>query len=162
MSISKVREDVRRLEFYRNQADWNAILNKPGTFPPAAHGHSQGEVTGLVSDLAGKQATLVSGTNIRTINGTSLLGSGNIAVSGGGAADSFETVAKNLSASDATLAYSGGDLVSVTYASGVTKTLAYSGGNLVTVTLSGSTPGGIDLVKTLTYTGSDLTGVAYS
>jgi len=31
-----------------------------------------------VPELANKQATLVSGTNIRTINGTSLLGSGNI------------------------------------------------------------------------------------
>lgn len=31
-----------------------------------------------------KQATLVSGTNIKTINGTSLLGSGDITISGGG------------------------------------------------------------------------------
>ena len=34
--------------------------------------------------LNGKQATLVSGTNIKTINNTSLLGSGNISVGGGG------------------------------------------------------------------------------
>jgi len=34
--------------------------------------------------LAGKQATLVSGTNIKTINSTSLLGSGDIVVSGAG------------------------------------------------------------------------------
>lgn len=34
--------------------------------------------------LAEKQATLVSGTNIKTINGTSLLGSGDIAISSGG------------------------------------------------------------------------------
>ena len=32
----------------------------------------------------GKQDTLVSGTNIKTINSTSLLGSGNITISGGG------------------------------------------------------------------------------
>lgn len=32
-----------------------------------------------------RQATLVSGTNIKTINGNSLLGSGNITISGGGA-----------------------------------------------------------------------------
>jgi hypothetical protein len=37
-----------------------------------------------VTSLAGKQATLVSATNIKTINGTSLLGSGNITISGGG------------------------------------------------------------------------------
>ena len=34
--------------------------------------------------LANKQETLVSGTNIKTINNTSLLGSGNISISGGG------------------------------------------------------------------------------
>lgn len=34
------------------------------------------------SDLAGKQATLVSGTNIKTINGNSLLGGGNLVVTG--------------------------------------------------------------------------------
>lgn len=33
--------------------------------------------------LAGKQDTLVSGTNIKTINGTSILGSGDITISGG-------------------------------------------------------------------------------
>jgi hypothetical protein len=80
----------------------------------------------------------------------------------GGIAETFETVAKNLDASNATLNYTGSDLTRVVYASGITKTLGYSGGNLTTVTLSGSTPGGIDLVKTLSYTGADLTGVAYS
>ena len=34
------------------------------------------------TDLAAKQATLVSATNIKTVNGTSLLGSGNLVVSG--------------------------------------------------------------------------------
>lgn len=37
-----------------------------------------------VQEIALKQATLVSGTNIKTINGTSVLGSGNIVISGGG------------------------------------------------------------------------------
>lgn len=35
------------------------------------------------TDISFKQDTLVSGTNIKTINGTSLLGSGNIEISGG-------------------------------------------------------------------------------
>ena len=35
------------------------------------------------SALAGKQAKLVSGTNIKTINGNSLLGSGNVSISSG-------------------------------------------------------------------------------
>jgi hypothetical protein len=40
----------------------------------------QSRITNLVSDLAAKQATLTSGTNIKTINSNSLLGSGNINV----------------------------------------------------------------------------------
>ena len=35
------------------------------------------------TDLNSKQDTLVSGTNIKTVNNTSLLGSGNITISGG-------------------------------------------------------------------------------
>ena len=48
---------------------------------PTAHTHPQSEITGLVADLAAKQATLVSGTNIKTINSSSILGSGNLSVS---------------------------------------------------------------------------------
>jgi hypothetical protein len=76
------------------------------TFPPAAHTHTIDDVTGLTDALAGKAASshthtlsqitdwaatvatlqplLVSGTNIKTINGVNLLGSGNIVVEGGG------------------------------------------------------------------------------
>lgn len=36
----------------------------------------------LASSISGKQNTLVSGTNIKTINGNSILGSGNISISG--------------------------------------------------------------------------------
>lgn len=42
------------------------------------------EITDLGSVLDGKQSTLVSGTNIKTINNESLLGSGNITIQGGG------------------------------------------------------------------------------
>lgn len=41
--------------------------------------------------LSGKQATLVSGTNIKTINSSSILGSGDLTISGGG----FESAADN-------------------------------------------------------------------
>lgn len=49
------------------------------------------------SDLSAKQDALVSGTNIKTINGTSILGSGNISISGtgGGEANVIETVKVN-------------------------------------------------------------------
>ena len=39
--------------------------------------------TATQTALNGKQATLVSGTNIKTVNGSSLLGSGDLSVSGG-------------------------------------------------------------------------------
>ena len=45
---------------------------------------SQSKITNLVSDLSSKQSSLVSGTNIKTINGQSVLGSGDIVITGGG------------------------------------------------------------------------------
>lgn len=50
------------------------------------HNHDDRYYTESEVDTAlnNKQATLVSGTNIKTINNTSLLGSGNITISGGG------------------------------------------------------------------------------
>jgi hypothetical protein len=44
---------------------------------------AESAVTNLVTDLAAKQATLVSATNIKTVNGNSLIGSGDLAISGG-------------------------------------------------------------------------------
>jgi hypothetical protein len=81
---------------------------------------------------------------------------------GGGLAASFESVSKNLSAENAVLTYTGGNLTSIAYANGITKTLNYTSGRLTSIVLSGATPGGIDLTKTLSYTGSNLTGIAYS
>lgn len=42
-------------------------------------------------DISGKQDTLVSGTNIKTINGGSVLGSGDIVISGGGSSLIIDT-----------------------------------------------------------------------
>lgn len=86
-------------------ADWNAtsgvarILNKP-TIPTvptnvSAFTNDTGYITNSAltgyatenyvdTELAIKQDTLVSGTNIKTINNTSILGSGNIDIQGGG------------------------------------------------------------------------------
>ena len=44
------------------------------------------------TELAGKQETLVSGTNIKTINNQSLLGSGNIDIQGGGGSGSESVI----------------------------------------------------------------------
>lgn len=72
------------------QSDWNAtsglarILNKPDLDDYLTiEDYTQDEevVAAALNDLnSNKQATLVSGTNIKTVNGTSLLGSGDIAI----------------------------------------------------------------------------------
>lgn len=50
----------------------------------ASHTHAIADVTGLQTALDGKQPTLVSGTSIKTVNGESILGSGDLSVGGGG------------------------------------------------------------------------------
>lgn len=49
-----------------------------------AFGKLQKQITDLIAAVSGKQDTLVSGTSIKTINGESVLGGGNISVGGGG------------------------------------------------------------------------------
>ena len=49
-----------------------------------AFGKLQKQINDLIARVSGKQDALVSGTSIKTINGESVLGSGNIAISGGG------------------------------------------------------------------------------
>ena len=65
-------------------------------------GKLQAQVTSLVTTVAGKQDTLVSGTNIKTINGASLLGAGDIAIAGGGSLPVVQTFvgAKSLALTD--------------------------------------------------------------
>lgn len=48
------------------------------------HTHAQIDVVGLGAALNAKQDDLVSGTNIKTINGESVLGSGDLVIAGGG------------------------------------------------------------------------------
>jgi hypothetical protein len=50
----------------------------------SVHTHSIANVTGLQTALDSKQGTLVSGTTIKTVNGNSLLGSGDLVVGSGG------------------------------------------------------------------------------
>lgn len=44
--------------------------------------HAQSDVTGLSAAIIAKQDTLASGTNIKTVNGSTILGAGNLAVGG--------------------------------------------------------------------------------
>ena len=61
----------------------NALANKANASDVYAKSETYTK-TEVDNALADKQATLVSGTNIKTINNTSLLGSGNINIGGGG------------------------------------------------------------------------------
>ncbi len=60
---------------------WDSVTGKPSTFPPSTHSHAISDVTGLQAAIDAKQVTLVSGTNIKTVNGSSILGSGNVVIS---------------------------------------------------------------------------------
>ena len=83
----------------------------------------------------------------------------------GSSAPSFETVSKNIKAWDAAFEYTGDQLDTITYTNGtdtIVKTFNYTDGKLTSLVLSGNTPSGIELTKTLSYTGDQLTGVGYS
>ena len=74
------------------QSDWNQsntsakdfIKNKPEIPDVPEWAMSSTKPSYTVSEISGAQEELVSGTNIKTINGTSVLGSGNITIQGGG------------------------------------------------------------------------------
>jgi hypothetical protein len=61
---------------------FSALTGIPTTFAPATHTHTISDVTGLQSAIDAKQPNLVSATNIKTINGNSILGGGDLAISG--------------------------------------------------------------------------------
>lgn len=85
--------------------------------------------------------------------------------SGGEDTYTFETVSKNIKAWNATLGYTGNQLTTITYTNAdqtIIKTFNYTDSKLTSLVLSGDTPSGIELTKTLLYTGDLLTGVNYS
>jgi hypothetical protein len=79
--------------------------------------------------------------------------------------EAFESVSKNLKSYPYVITYNGSDIDYITYTTDsgtIVKTFNYTLGVLTSLVLSGSTPSGITLTKTLQYTGSDLTSVVYS
>jgi hypothetical protein len=69
-----------------------------------AFGKVQKQITDLTATVSGKQASLVSGTNIKTINGAPVLGSGDLVIAGGGTSlavvTPFAGIAKTLGLAD--------------------------------------------------------------
>lgn len=70
-----------------SEKSYNSLTDIPTEFNPASHTQTISTITNLQTELNSKQATLVSGTNIKSINGTTLLGSGNIDIGGTGTTD---------------------------------------------------------------------------
>ena len=100
---------------------------------------------------------------VNEVRSSIVVSSGNTVGAVTGVAESFETVSKNLPSSDAVYSYSiNGDLQTITYSSGVIKTFNYTLDLLTSVVLSGTTPSGIELTKSLTYSANDLVAVTYS
>jgi len=82
LPVSRLRTEIESIES-GGSPSWDSVTGKPATFNPSTHGHTITDVTGLQNALDGKQAALVSATNIKTVNGSSILGSGNLTVSSG-------------------------------------------------------------------------------
>jgi hypothetical protein len=81
------------------------------------------------------------------------------------AAETFETVSRNLRSYPATLSYAAGELSAISYATpggAAVKTFNRVAGRLASIVLSGSLPAGIATTKTLDYTGDALTSVGYA
>jgi len=79
--------------------------------------------------------------------------------------EEFETISKNLKSWNASFNYTGSQLTSIVYTDGIltiTKTLNYSSGILSSIVLSGNTPLGINLTKTLGYIGPSLSTITFS
>lgn len=74
-ALDAKQDVISDLNTIRTGAELGSTAVQPGT---------------LSTELANKQDTLVSGTNIKTINGTSILGSGDITIQGGGGSSDID------------------------------------------------------------------------
>lgn len=79
-----------------------SITTRAGKGSPLTNTEVDANFTNLNSELATKQATLVSGTSIKTVNGTSVLGSGNIQIDGNVTSFNTRTGAITLGSGDVT------------------------------------------------------------
>lgn len=72
-----------KITFFDTNTTWLSQIYNLNTAPREYIFPDKTGTMAMLDDIAGKQDTLVSGTNIKTINGNSILGSGNITISGG-------------------------------------------------------------------------------
>ena len=128
-------------------SNWNAKLDSSDLEPYYTSAQTD---TAISNATSAKQDTLVSGTNIKTINNQSLLGSGNIEIQGGSGGSSY-TAGNNIDITN--------DVISVTGLATINGSAITEGGNIVIQGGGGS--GGGETVIELTQAQYDaLTGYA--
>lgn len=85
--LVNVDSQIKNISAFINDSGYGTVTSVSGTSGQISV--ATGTTTPVISIdptyTASKQATLVSGTNIKTVNGNSLLGSGDLTISGGGA-----------------------------------------------------------------------------
>jgi len=69
--------DLSSISTARTNLGLGTLATQSGTFSGTSSGTNTGD-----QDLSGKQEVLISGTNIKTVNGSSVLGAGDLVVSG--------------------------------------------------------------------------------
>ena len=112
--------------------NWNNKLDSSALNPYYTSAQTD---TAISNATSGKQDTLVSGTNIKTINNQSLLGSGNIEIQGGGGGSSY-TAGNNIDITN--------DVISVTGLATINGSAITEGGNIV---IQGGSGGGSNIIE---------------
>lgn len=110
---------------YLNSSGWTFDNSAPSTLVSPTSGNHIPNKTYVDSNF---QPTLVSGTNIKTINGSSILGSGNIVISGG-SGDSWSDAVDSDIIPDTNNTYNLGDAsfrFGTVYSSSINTTIAVS------------------------------------
>ena len=121
----------------------------------------------VTSEITDVSVTVENVTNPISVSITEALTEVNVEVSTGSAqwTESFDTVSRNLSGYPYIVYWNGNYISSVVFnlgSSTVTKTYNYTSGKLTSIVLSGNTPSGISLVKTLSYFDNKIQSVTYS
>lgn len=113
-------------------SNWNNKLDSSDLEPYYTSAQTD---TAISNATSGKQDTLVSGVNIKTINNESLLGSGNIVIQGGSGGGSY-TAGDNIDITN--------DVISVTGLATINGSAITEGGNIV---IQGGSGGGSNIIE---------------